>query len=198
MKSRTLLITCAAALCLCGGLVMPVEGQVPLVAEGAPRATVHVPSAAGELTRLAGQELVSYVRKLSGASLVQVGEGEAGKVGESWVLLGEANKNGAVKEALQGNGGLGAPLKAEGFVLRTGSWKEHPVVIVAGADDAGVLYGTYELLGRLGITFRLTGDILPEKKDELMVPRLDLRLEPALKRRGFLFPVNFDNASSYS
>ena len=152
----------------------------------------------GELTRLAGAELVDYVRKLSGADLSQVAQSEAGRAGDSWILLGVAGRDGDVQDALRSNGGPGAPLKAEGFVLRTGTWKDHPAVIIAGGDEAGVLYGTYELLERLGITFRLTGDILPAKQNEVALQSLDLRREPALKRRGFLFPVNFDNASSYS
>ena len=62
---------------------------------------------------------------------------------------------------------LAWPVSAEGFVLETLSWKAHPMIVVAGADPAGTLYGTYALLERMGITFRLTGDILPEKNPNL-------------------------------
>lgn len=197
MISRRLLIL--GAMLVCAGVGVP-SGQaaVTLAVSGESRAVVHTGGEPGELTQLASQELIDYVRKLSGAGLRTVGSDETSKGGDAWVLLGVVRKDSGIREALEANGGVGADLKSEGFLLRTGSWRDHPVVIVAGADDAGVLYGIYELLGRLGITFRLTGDLVPDRSGELIVPDLDMRMEPALKRRGFLFPVNFDNASSYS
>jgi hypothetical protein len=41
-------------------------------------------------------------------------------------------------------------LKPEGFVLKTATWQQRPIIIVAANDDAGTLNGTYELLERLG------------------------------------------------
>ncbi len=197
MISRKLLVGCAEALCFLTALAT-CHAQITLVTSGEARASVRTGSAPGDLTRLAAQEFLDYVRKMSGVSLPHRLGSETTKDGEAFLLLGEPSKDESVREALEGNGGLIPPLKPEGFVIRTGVWKAHPVVIVAGSDDAGVLYGIYELLTRLGITFRLTGDIVPERKGEVIVPSLDVSMEPALKRRGFLFPVNFDNASSYS
>lgn len=198
MNRRAFAIAFTQVLCLCCWGAFSAVAQVPLVEGGKARAVVRLPAAAGELTRLAGRELADYMRKLSGVDLPTLAEGEPGHASETWILLGEPSKDGVVRQALESSGQLGSALKPEGFVLRTGTWKEHPVVIVAGADDAGVLYGVYELLTRLGITFRLTGDILPATRRDWSVPRLNVRMEPALKRRGFLFPMNFDNASSYS
>jgi hypothetical protein len=155
----------------------------------------------GDLTRLAREELTSYVQKLSGARLPQVEESQTTSrpENETWILLGALHEKGVVKEAWQSTGNnADLMLKPEGFAIQTTTWRNHPTIIVAGADEAGSLYGVYELLTRLGITFRLTGDIVPAQQSDLIVPKLDVRMEPALKRRGFLFPVNFDNASSYS
>jgi hypothetical protein len=198
MSCRTLLITLVHAVFLVSWFIPAARAQVPIVAGGESRAALRISPEPGELTQLAGRELADYVRKLSGVSLPKLEPNESGKEGQSWIFLGETGKQGVLAEALQANGGLADALKPEGFVLRTGMWQNRPVVIVAGADDAGVLYGVYELLTRLGVTFRLTGDILPAKQADLAVPNVNARMEPALKRRGFLFPVNFDNASSYS
>ncbi len=172
---------------------------VTLVDEGKPRATIVVAQDAGELTRLAATELSKYIEQLSGTKLVQStsfpGQGESG---ETAIVVGPAETDPLLREMAQAGLVNAAGLKKEGFVLKTVTWKSRPTVVVAGADDAGALYGAYELLERLGITFRLTGDIVPEKKPRLEVPELDARMEPAMTRRGFLHPVNFDNASAFS
>jgi hypothetical protein len=46
------------------------------------------------------------------------------------------------------------------------------------------MYAVYELLERLGIVFQLTNDIIPQRKPDLAMPALDLRMEPAFKDRG--------------
>ena len=200
MNSRKIFSLCTAA-------VLPIlwnplagSAQVPLVSAGSPRSAILIPANGGDLTRLATGELSQYLEKLSGVRLPQILEKDTPSrpAGEGWVILGTTNATASSGLALQASGGLDAPLKPEGFVIRTTVWKDHPAVVVAGADEAGTLYGVYELLGRLGITFRMTGDIVPEQRRDLEVMKMDVRMEPALRRRGFLFPVNFDNASAYS
>ena len=174
--------------------------EVVLVTGGQPRASIVAGQDAGDLTRLAATELQSYVRQLSGARLPELRPTDAlsRPAGETVILLGSADQNPVVGE-LVGAGELKmAGLNKEGFVLKTLTWKKRPTVVVAGADDAGTLYGTYELLERLGVTFRLTGDIVPSNQSTLGLTNLDVRMEPALQRRGFLHPVCFDNASSFS
>ncbi|HTL55287.1 MAG TPA: alpha-glucuronidase family glycosyl hydrolase [Candidatus Limnocylindrales bacterium] len=173
---------------------------VPIDSGGVSHAVIVLGKDAGPLDRLAASELRSYIEKLSGAQVKQSSETDVESVAkeDTILLLGGSGQNG-ISRQLADNGTLSTTgLKPEGFVLKTITWKEHPTVVVAGADAAGTLYGTYELLERMGITFRLTGDILPEKSTNLFLPSLDLRLEPALRRRGFLFAANFDNTSMYS
>ena len=52
------------------------------------------------------------------------------------------------------------------------------------------MYAVFELAAQLGVTFRLTGDIVPEHKSALLIPALDLRRQPALRRRGFLLEAS--------
>jgi len=173
---------------------------VSLVAQGQPRAVVVIGKGTGDLTRLAASELESYVGQLSGARLPQITDTDAAsRPGtEALLLLGGADQNQIVRELVRAGALSVSNLKKEGFVLRTLTWKDHPAVVVAGADDAGTLYGAYELLERLGVTFRLTGDILPARQPTLVLPEMDLRREPAFPRRGFLHPANFDNASAFA
>jgi hypothetical protein len=173
---------------------------VPIVSNEAAHATIVLGNNAADLDRLAASELQNYIEKLSGVRIKQVSEAEVNSVavGETILLLGGTKQNG-IERDLEASGTLKTTeLKPEGFVLKTLTWKEHPLVVVAGVDPAGTLYGTYELLERMGITFRLTGDILPSKQANLSAPDIDVRKEPALSRRGFLFAANFDNASIYS
>lgn len=170
------------------------EPGLVLVSNGVARVTLVLPENPGPLLRLAADELSNYVRKIAGTTLPR---GANSSAGAPVILLG-TTAHGQVAQALEVNGGKPAAMKPEGFILRTGTWHEGQAVIIAGSDEPGALYGAYELLTRLGVTFRLTGDIVPEKQDSLSVPAMDVRMEPALKRRGFLFPVNFDNASAYS
>ena len=72
-------------------------------------------------------------------------------------------------------------------------------MVVAGNDGTSTMYGVYELIERLGVTFRLTGDIIPKPQDPLLIPSLDVRMEPAMARRGFLLQaVGYENLTMFS
>jgi len=191
---------CAALLTAAALLEVCEAAGFQLVADGKARATIVTGQAAGEFTRLAVSELEKYIEQLSGAQPGQVTDSGLAAVSSSdaVILIGTAEQNPVVREAAQASGADLAGLKKDGFVLKTTSWKGHPALLIAGADDAGTLYGAYEFLGRLGITFRLTGDIVPPRKSELSAPNLDVRMEPAFPRRGFLYAANADHASIYS
>ena len=46
------------------------------------------------------------------------------------------------------------------------------------------MYAAYELLERYGVTFEISGDILPEQTRTLELLELDLKMIPAFKYRG--------------
>src|SRR5262249_8726646 len=174
--------------------------EIPLASGGEGRCALVVGTNPSELTQLAAKELSQYLKQLAGVDVPRVTEAEAAAqpAGETLIALGSSAQNAIARDLAQAGQLRTAGLKPEGFVLKTSTWKSHPVVVIAGADDAGTLYGTYDLLERLGITFRLTGDLVPAPQQNLAVPELDLRLEPAMHRRGFLFSANFENASAFS
>lgn len=76
-----------------------------------------------------------------------------------------------------------ARLGDEGFVVKTGEWQEHPVVVVAGNTDRGVLYGTFALLRHLQLGAPLAGLHLAD------APRVRQRLadhwDNPVRIRGF-------------
>jgi len=177
---------------------MPAD--VPLVVDGQCRAAIVVAPGAGEFTRLASTELQDYLGKLTGVRPPVVINSDPGgrPTGETLVVLGTTNQSTVVRELAESGRIAPGTLKNEGFVLKTLTMNRHPAVVIAGKDDAGTLYGAYELLERLGITFRLTGDIVPAQTNSLSVPGLDLRKEPAFRRRGFLHTAVYDNLTMFS
>ena len=56
-------------------------------------------------------------------------------------------------------------------------------LIVGGNDEAATMYAAYDLLERLGVTFLLAKDILPEKAADLAA------CPPAMCARRRLFPA---------
>ena len=107
-------------------------------------------------------ELKRAVAGLLGATL----KSAARVARDGAVILGTPQSSAILADLHLDLGGLGD----EGFVLRTMSIGGHRAIVVAAASDAGVLYGTFELL-RLMQT-RQSIDAL----DERSVPRIQLRL----------------------
>lgn len=95
--------------------------------------------------------------------------GEAPPVGNSIsdgaLVLGTPASSSVIRE-------LGLPLEKlgpEGFVIRTTRIKEHPVTVIAGNTDVGLLYGAFRYLSLIQIGHR--------------VDRLDIEDAPKLKIR---------------
>jgi hypothetical protein len=66
-------------------------------------------------------------------------------------------------------------------------------LIVGGNDEAATMYAAYDLLERLGVTFLLTKDILPEKSGDLQLPAGNVRAETPFPRRGLLISNIYPN-----
>ena len=137
-----------------------------VIAENASFSTVH---AAGELQK--------FIHEMSGAQIPVVSDLE--NTGDHDIILGRSSHLDAL--------GLDIDLDAvgdEGFVLRTVG--RH--IVIAGGDLRGNLYGTYELLERLGCRW-FTNEVsrIPTVK-KLVVPLLDVRIIPPLEyREAFVY-----------
>ncbi len=75
-------------------------------------------------------------------------------------------------------------LKPEAYILHTISTGSKTIVVVAGGDGPGALYGAYRFAERLGMAFGLDGDIVPEHRVPLTLPILDETSAPLFKLRG--------------
>jgi len=160
---------------------------VPVAEAGQARAVIVIPNAASESTKWAAGELQRDLRSLSGADIPIAPEGQLppNTEAKSWILVGGPGQNGLVKDAVaKGLSGFGA-LKNDGFVLKTLRLGKRPVVVAGGDTDAGTMYAVFDLLTQLGVTFRMTADIIPEQRSSLSIPPLSTAKEPAIIQRGF-------------
>ena len=62
--------------------------------------------------------------------------------------------------------------------------KNPPFLLLAGGDDAGVLYAAYRFAERLGVRFYLHGDVVPDKETEWSLPNLNDLERPLFTLRG--------------
>jgi hypothetical protein len=84
-------------------------------------------------------------------------------------------------------------LKKDGFVLWRTRSGAHELLIAGGNGDAATLYAVYDLIERLGVTFLITKDVLPEPARELRVADLQLKVETPFPRRGLLISNIYPN-----
>jgi hypothetical protein len=176
-------------------------GFLRVVSSGRPQASIVLGKAAGELTKYAATELQKYLRILSGAEVPIISEdGVSSRPSkEALILVGGPSSNPAIREAAQARWVDFSGLKPEGFVIKTGDFKGHPAIVSGGNDDASAMYAAYDLIERLGVTFTLAGDALPAVRPDLAIPVMDIRLNPAFSRRGFLLQSGgFINLSVFS
>ncbi len=171
---------------------LPPAGSVPVAASGQARAAIVVGAGAGDSVRFAAVTLQQYFHAMSGADIAIVPPARAASrpPGEAWILVGAPDQNPLVQQALYSCALAFDGLSGDAFVLKTCLLGQRPVVVAGGHGDAATMYAVFELAQCLGVTFRLTGDIVPERRSSLSIPTLDLRLTPALARRGFLLEAS--------
>ena len=177
------------------------SGPLVVAANGHARASIVLGKQPADLYKFAASELARYLQTLSGAEFKIISESEVASspARETLIAIGGAEVNQTSHEAAMALGMKFSGLKQDGFLIKTGRVGSHPVVVVAGNDGPSTMYGVYELIERLGVTFRLTGDIIPPRRDALEIPPLDLRQEPAMSRRGFLVPdAGYENITMFS
>jgi hypothetical protein len=96
-----------------------------------------------------------------------------------------------------------AGLAPEQYVLKTIDRGGRPIVLVAGGDPVGTLYGAYRFAEHLGVRFYLHGDVVPDEPAAPELPRVDEVGRPLFDRRGIQpfhdFPEGPDwwNADAY-
>jgi len=75
-------------------------------------------------------------------------------------------------------------LGAEEYLLKSFPHRKSAVLLVAGGDGAGILYGAYRLAEKLGVRFTLHGDVVPDTPIALEIPSIDEHGKPLFRLRG--------------
>ncbi len=162
--------------------------------------SIYVGRDAPALEQYAARELQRYLYQLSG-SLPKIRTGVTA-VDAAGFVLGRRKTNPLI-EKLAAAGQVkvsDADPGPQGYVLKRLAVGDKEVVVVAGSDERGCLYGVYGLLEEhYGIGFYLCGDVLPDRKAPLRLAHVDERKAPAAAIRGFLPWTNFpQSATVYS
>jgi hypothetical protein len=185
--SRRSFLKQPAAAALAGTFLTPAQAaqatpDTPLATAGKARAAVVVGSRAASFYHWVARELGGYLRLLTGAEF-PVSTGSQNTPGFQ-ILVGGPDANEVVDDARRRGMVKFDGLKQDGFLLERINLENRPALIVGGNDEASTMYAAYDLLERLGIVFQITGDIIPERKPDLVLPTLQVRMEPMLKYRG--------------
>ncbi len=169
--------------------------QSHLVRAGKAECVIVVDPNAGEFYRLVGQEIQHYVAALTGASPSLVSPEQVSGLERQQVLIlvGGPGENTWVKEAVAAKLANFDGLKKDGFLLRTVQLKGHPALIVGGNDEASTMYAAYDLVERYGAVFLVTKEILPARRADLDLLKLDVRAETPFPRRGLFISNIYPN-----
>ena len=177
------------------------SGQIVIASAGQAQVSIVLGERSNETYQFAAAELAKYLKILSGATVQIVSDSEIATTTsqESMLIVGGVAANKAAKETASALQLDFVSLKTDGFLIKSGRMRNRAIVVIAGNDGLSTLYGVYEFIERLGVMFRLTGDILPEPRGQLVVPDLDVRMEPAMSRRGFLVQAGgYENSTIFS
>ncbi|MBN2021985.1 MAG: hypothetical protein JW809_04260 [Pirellulales bacterium] len=170
-----------------------------VAADDAPAASIVVDPAAAALEKLAAKELRRYVYLRTGQMLPIVASAEGPRIvvgaKDRAVVLAEAAEP-AIQAEL-------AALAGQQYRLKTLQRDGQTVVLVAGGDPVGTLYGAYRLAEHLGVRFYPHGDVVPDRQVEFALPELNDVGKPLFELRGIQpfhdFPEGPDwwNADDY-
>ena len=164
------------------------------------QAQIVVGSKASEMERYAAKELRRYLYQVSGTFLEI--RPDVKNITHPSFVIGLPESNPAIAKLLTTRKIEISPLNPgpQGYVLKKIETDGHTIIVIAGSDEVGCLYGVYGLLADYyGIGFFLGGDMLPDKKIPLTLVDVNEKKSPSMYIRGFLPWTNFpQSATSYS
>jgi len=168
-------VSVAVASALCRAALVEAE-VVPAVIVRSPEASFAEALAAKEIRR--------YVYLRSG-KLLPIVEGLPAGGGGGLIVVGSKGRP-AVRAVLSDERLKAAVqrLAPQQYLLKTIEHEGRPIVLVAGGDAVGTLYGAYRLAEHLGVRFYLHGDVIPDRQMALELPTVDEWGKPLFDRRG--------------
>lgn len=163
---------------------------IPIVENGAARADLVLAASASEEERLAAEELVHYVERVTGAKLPIRATARPGRPA---VLIGLSAAPEATRNRVRQIPGEGFVINAGPVRVRQTNEDGHMVLgdvdalILAGNGPQGTSFAVYEFLERYaGVRWLWPGDVgevVPQQKN-LMVDNVAILKEPAFLWRG--------------
>ncbi|MEW5979320.1 MAG: hypothetical protein AB1898_26295 [Acidobacteriota bacterium] len=167
----------------------------PKFAKSTSPVVIVVGNSAPSLHRFAASELQKYFELLSGTKIgiVTASQVSGGTNSADLILLGGPQVNQLVQHAVDLNVVSITDLTTDGFVLWKGKVTGRNCLIVGGNDEASTMYAVYDLLERLGVTFLLNRDVLPEEIADLQLPEVNVRVETPFSRRGLFISNIYPN-----
>ena len=179
MKRRRLglILIVVCLLCAFAPLSARTESALPTA--------VVCPCDAGFAEKLACKEVRRYIYLRTGTLLPIVDEPTNGSAGV--IIVGRKDR--PAVQAFLSDAKLKATvdgLASEQYVLKTLQHNGRPVLLVAGGDEIGTLYGAYRFVEHLGVRFFLDGDVVPDAGAPLQIPDFNENGKPLFALRGIL------------
>ena len=159
-----------------------------------PVVTIVSPPDATELERLAAKEIRRYLYLRTGTLPPVVRSNNRLPSGTDLIVVGKKDRP-AIKALTGTNRKLAssvALLEPQQYLLKTiASGGNRPrgkssrqVLLIAGGDSVGTLYGAYRFAEHLGVRFYMHGDTIPDARIALEMPELDEQGKPLFNLRG--------------
>src|SRR6476469_7268165 len=129
----------------------------------------------------AAKELQKYIADMTGVKLSL--QNDASPLPDHAILIGPSKHLDALGIQLDK-----AKLGNDGFILKTVG----PHLVIAGPGPRGSMYGTYELLEKLGVRWLTQKVTIIPRKEKLELPTLDETQVPAFEYREPYFTEAFE------
>lgn len=161
-------------------------------------AQIELKNTSTAIEEYAAKELQRYYYQLSG-QLLNIEKGKDVLTKAQFVLT---TMDSSLIETWikQGKIKISKTLKEQSYIIKTVDEGNNQVILIAGSDPTGLLYGVYGLLeDHLGMRFYMSGDVFPEDQFSGKLPYIDEEKTPQMAIRGFLPWTNFpQSATIYS
>ena len=135
---------------------------------------------------LAAKELRRYVYVRTGELLPIISSRSKPKSGIDLIVVG-AKQQPVVQALAETSDDLASrieALEAEQYVIKTVAYEDQKVILIAGGDAVGALYGAYRFAEILGVRFYLHGDTIPDEQIAFELPDVNETGKPLFSIRG--------------
>ncbi len=148
--------------------------------------TIVCPGKGGVHEQLAAKEIRRYLYLRTGELLPIIWGSEKLPVKGDLIIAGQKDRK-IIRDLIGTDEKLKssvASLAAQQYQIKTLVLNGRKVVLIAGGDTMGALYGVYRFIEHFGVRFYLHGDTIPDGKIPMLLPELDEQGKPLFPLRG--------------